>query len=83
MATNDITPDRMEKGPGARSIAAGIAAVIAMLLILANRAKVDVNFLVFKANDIQLWWFTLLVVFFTLVVERLIIAALKRRKNKG
>ena len=83
MNSKDVTPDKVESGPGARTIAAGIAAIIAVLLIIANTARVDVNFLVYKAKDIQLWWFTMLVVFFTLVVERLIIAALKRRKKKS
>lgn len=83
MASKDVTPEAIESGPGARTIAAGVAAVIAILLIVANTAKVDVNFLVYKAHDIQLWWFTILVAFFTLVVERLSIAALRRRKKKG
>lgn len=83
MATNDKTPDKIESGPGARTIAAGVAVVIVALLVLANTARVDVNFLVYKAHDIQLWWFTILVVFATLVTERLAIAALRRRKKKG
>lgn len=83
MATNDSTPDKIDKGPGAKTIAAGVAAVIAVLLVIANTARVDVNFLVYRANDIQLWWFTLLVVFFTLVTERLVLAALRRRKKKS
>ena len=82
MASKDTTPAKVETGPGARTIAAGVAAIVGLLLIIANTARVDVNFLVYKAEDIQLWWFTILVVFFTLVVERLIMAALRRRKKK-
>jgi len=82
MASKDTTPAKVETGPGARTIAAGVAAIVGLLLIIANTARVDVNFLVYKAEDIQLWWFTILVVFCTLVVERLIMAALRRRKKK-
>lgn len=81
MAQNDSTPDKIEKGPGARTIAAGVATVVIVLLIVANTTRVDINFLVFKAHDIQLWWFTILVVFITLVAERLVMAALRRRKK--
>lgn len=83
MTTNEPTPDKIDKGPGAKTIAAAVAAVVALLLVVANTARVDVNFLVYKANDIQLWWFTLLVIFFTLVTERLVVAALRRRKKKS
>lgn len=82
MSQNDNSADKIEKGPGARTIAAGVAAIAIVLLVVANTERVDVNFLVYKAHDIQLWWFTLLVVFFTLVAERLAIAAFRRRKKK-
>ena len=85
MSTNEGTPERagkIDKGPGAKTIVAAVVAVIAVALVFANTARVDVNFLVYRAENIQLWWFTLLVVFFTLVTDRLVLAALRRRKNK-
>lgn len=83
MASKDIAQDKIDKGPGAKTIAAAVAAVLAVLLVVLNTERVDVNFIVYKATDIQLWWFTILVVFFTLVTERLVMAALRRRNKKS
>lgn len=81
MAPQEDTNSKLDNGPGFRVVAAGIGIVIVALLVIANTEQVDVNFLVYKAHKIPLWWFTILVAVFSVVTERLVIAVIRRRRK--
>lgn len=76
------TDSAVEKAGGAGTIAALIGVVYLALLVLMNTSRVDVNVVVYKFEDTPLWWFTVLVVVITLVADRLVRFALRRRRKK-
>jgi membrane protein implicated in regulation of membrane protease activity len=81
--------DKTEEAPkkdasaGLVTVAAIVMGGIVLLLIAFNTARVEVNFLVFKAQSIQLWWFTILVILFTLVTDRLVRFMIRLRSKKN
>lgn len=81
--TND-TPrsTKPDSGPAPQIIAAALGLLVALLLIVANTERVDVNFIVYKAEEIQLWWYTLVVAVVTIVAERLVVWAWRRSRRK-
>lgn len=81
MAPQEDINSKFDDGPGIRVIAAGIGLVIVALLVFANTERVNVNFLVYKAHEIPLWWFTILVAVFSVVTERLVFAVIRRRRR--
>ena len=84
MARPEDTPNnKIEGGPGLRVVAAAVGLVLVLLLTFANTERVNVNFLVYKAKDIPLWWFTILVAIFSVVTERLVLAVIRRRRKRN
>jgi uncharacterized integral membrane protein len=77
------TPERAkpDSGPAPQIIAAAVGLVVVLLLIVANTARVDVNFIVYKAQEIQLWWYTILVAVVAVVAERLVSWAWRRSRR--
>ena len=71
-----------DSGPAPQIIAAAVGLVVVLLLIVANTARVDVNFVVYKAQDIQLWWYTIVVAVVAVVAERLVMWAWRRSRRK-
>ena len=81
--------DKTEEAPkkdasaGLVTVAAIVMGGIVLLLIAFNTSRVEVNFLVFKAQSIHLWWFTILVILFTLVTDRLVRFMIRLRSKKN
>lgn len=71
-----------DSGPAPQIIAAVVGLVVVLLLIVANTARVDVNFVVYKAKDIQLWWYTIVVAVVAVIAERLVLWAWRRSRRK-
>lgn len=74
--------DVKESGPGIATIGAAVAIVVLILFVVANTKKTEVNFLVFKADSVSVWWVIVLTAVITLIGERLAGYAWRRRKQK-
>lgn len=81
MAENH-SEDVKESGPGIATIGAAVAIVVLILFVVANTKKTEVNFLVFKADNVSVWWVIVLTAVITLIGERLAGYAWRRRKQK-
>lgn len=80
--SNAPASQKVESGPAPQLVAAIVGVVVVLLLIVANTERVDVNFVVYKAHEIQLWWFTVIVALLTIVAERLILWAWRRHRRR-
>ena len=77
---DDRTEETKDTGPNLATIGAAIAVVVLILFVLANTKKTQVNFLIFKADNVSVWWVIILTAAITLVGERLAGFAWRRRK---
>lgn len=80
--TDNRTEDVKDSGPGIATIGAAVAIVVLILFVVANTKKTEVNFLIFKADNVSVWWVIVLTAVITLISERLAGYAWRRRKNK-
>lgn len=80
----DTPKKKDERVPNIGLIAAAALVMMGIILMLIafNTARVDVNFLLFKVQNVQLWWFTLLVIIFTVITDRLIRFAFRLLRKK-
>ena len=69
-----------DTGPNLAIIGAAVAVVILILFVVANTKKTEVNFLIFKADDVSVWWVIVLSAVITLIGERLAGFAWRRRR---
>ena len=68
---------------GVGSIVALVAVGYLLLLVLMNSDRIDVNVVFYTFRDTPVWWFTVLVVAVTLVVDRLVRFVLRRRRRRN
>jgi len=55
-----------------------------LLLVLMNTDRIDVNVVFYTFQDTPVWWFTVLVVALTLLVDRLVRFVVRRaRRRRG
>jgi uncharacterized integral membrane protein len=78
----DRTEETKNTGPNLATIGAAAAVIVFVLFIIANTKKTEVNFLIFKADNVSVWWVIVLSAIITLVAERLFGFAWRRRKAK-
>jgi len=81
MNNKDIQP-KPESKLSPAGVGAIITVVFLLLMIIANTKRTEVNFIVYKATDIPVWWLMVVVVALTLIVERLVGIAWRRSKRK-
>ncbi|MFM8627056.1 MAG: hypothetical protein ACKOCC_08965 [Actinomycetota bacterium] len=53
-----------------------------LLLVLMNTDRIDVNVVFYTFQDTPVWWFTVLVVALTLLVDRLVRFVLRRARRR-
>ena len=73
------------KDLAAFGIAAIIGAVVIISLIAANTTRININFVVYKAHNVPLWWYTLIIIALTILTDRVVRFVTRRlriRKNK-
>jgi hypothetical protein len=81
---NDSDKPKVEtdKGAGLGTIAAIAGALITASLVAANTSSININFIVYKAHNIPLWWYTLIIVGLTTVTDRVLRFVWRRRKAR-
>jgi uncharacterized integral membrane protein len=78
----DRTEETKDTGPNLATIGAAVAVVVLILFVIANTKKTEVNFLIFKADNISVWWVIVLSAVITLIGERLAGFAWRRHRAK-
>jgi uncharacterized integral membrane protein len=80
--TDDRSEEIKKTGPSAATIGATVAIIVLIAFIIANTKKTEVNFLFFKADNVSVWWVIILSAIITLISERLVGFAWRRRKPR-
>jgi uncharacterized integral membrane protein len=85
MKNDDNSELETDKGAGLGTVAAIIGALIIIVLVAANTTRIDINFVVYKAHSVPLWWYTVIIVGLTIITDRVLRFVMRRRrvrKNK-
>jgi uncharacterized integral membrane protein len=85
MINDDNNELDIDQGAGLGTIAAIIGALIIVALIAANTTRIDINFVVYKAHNVPLWWYTVIIVALTIITDRVTRFVMRHRrirKNK-
>jgi hypothetical protein len=69
-----------DKGAGLGTVAAIVGAVVIISLIAANTTRININFVVYKAHNVPLWWYTVIIIGLTIITDRVLRFVLRRRK---
>ena len=79
--SDDINTEKeVNSGAGVGTVAAIVGAIIIIALIAANTTHININFIVYKAHNVPLWWYTVIIVGLTIVTDRVLRFVLRRRK---
>jgi len=70
----------IDQGVGLGTVAAIAGALIIVVLIAANTTRININFVVYKAHNVPLWWYTIILVGFTIITDRVLRFVMRRRK---
>ena len=82
MIDDDNSELEIDKGAGLGTVAAIVGSLIIIALIAANTTRININFVVYKAHSVPLWWYTLLIVGFTIITDRVLRFVMRRRKAR-
>jgi uncharacterized integral membrane protein len=85
MTDDEKSKRKKDQGASFGTIAAIVGALIVGSLVAANTTRTDINFVVYKAHNVPLWLYTLIIVALTITtdrVSRFILRRRKARKNK-
>ena len=80
MFDNDDIEPEVNTGAGLGTVAAIAGAFIIIALVVANTTRIDINFVVYKAHNVPLWWYTIILVGFTIITDRVLRFVMRRRK---
>ena len=80
MNHDDTNEQKIDQGAGLGTVAAVGGALIIVALIAANTTRIDINFVVYKAHNVPLWWYTIILVGFTIITDRVLRFVMRRRK---
>ncbi|NCX04532.1 MAG: hypothetical protein EBW68_01970, partial [Actinobacteria bacterium] len=80
MIDNDNSEPKIDQGAGLGTVAAIVGALIIVALIAANTTRIDINFVVYRAHSVPLWWYTVIIVGLTIITDRVLRFVLRRRK---
>jgi hypothetical protein len=82
MIDDDNNELEIDQGAGFGTVAAIIGALIIVALIAANTTRIDINFVVYKAHSVPLWWYTVIIVGLTILTDRVSRFVIRRRKAR-
>ena len=85
MIDDDNSELEIDKGAGLGTVAAIVGSLIIIALIAANTTRININFLVYKAHNVPLWWYTVIIIALTILTDRVVRFVMRRRrirKNK-
>jgi hypothetical protein len=80
MIDDDNSEPKIDQGAGLGTVAAIVGAFIIVALIAANTTRIDINFVVYRAHSVPLWWYTVIIVGLTIITDRVLRFVLRRRK---
>jgi len=80
MIDDDNSEPKIDQGVGLGTVAAIVGALIIVALIAANTTRIDINFVVYRARSVPLWWYTVIIVGLTIITDRVLRFVLRRRK---
>ena len=80
MIDDDNPEPKIDQGAGIGTVAAIVGALIIVALIAANTTRIDINFVVYRAHSVPLWWYTIIIVGLTIITDRVLRFVLRRRK---
>jgi len=85
MIDDDNSELEIDKGAGLGTVAAIVGSLIIIALIAANTTRININFVVYKAHNVPLWWYTVIIIALTILADRVVRFVMRRRrirKNK-
>ena len=82
MTDGDNSRQEYNQGLGLGTVLAIIGAFIVGALVTANTSSIDINFIVYKAHNIPLWWYTLIVVALAIITDRILQFVMRHRKAR-
>ena len=85
MADDDNSELEIDKGAGLGTVAAIVGALVIISLIAANTTRININFVVYKAHNVPLWWYTVIIIALTILTDRVVrfvTRRLRMRKRK-
>ena len=85
MIDDDNSELEIDKGAGLGTVAAIVGSLIIIALIAANTTRININFVVYKAHNVPLWWYTVIIIALTILTDRVLRLVMRRRrirKNK-
>mgnify|MGYP000891878746 CR=1 FL=1 len=85
MTDGDKSKQKKNQGISFDTIAAIAGALIIGSLVAANTIRIDINFVVYKAHNVPLWWYTVIIIALTILTDRVVRFVMRRlriRKNK-
>jgi hypothetical protein len=85
MIDDDNSEQEIDKGAGLGTVAAIVGSLIIIALIAANTTRININFVVYKAHNVPLWWYTVIIIALTILTDRIVRFVMRRRrirKNK-
>ena len=80
MVDDNNLPIKEKQGLGLGTIVAIIGAFIIGALVTANTFSIDINFIVYKAHNIPLWWYTLIIEALAIITDRILRFVMRHRK---
>lgn len=81
MIDDDNSEPKIDQGAGIGTVATIVGALIIVALIAANTTRIDINFVVYRAHSVPLWWYTVIIVGLTIITDRVLRFVLRRRKT--
>jgi uncharacterized integral membrane protein len=85
MTDDDNSELEIDKGAGLGTVAAIVGALVIISLIAANTTRININFVVYKAHNVPLWWYTVIIIALTILTDRVVrfvTRRLRMRKRK-
>lgn len=83
MIDDDNCEQKVDQGAGLGAVTAITGALLIVALIAANTSRIDINFIVYSADQVPLWWYTIIIVGLTIVTDRVLRFVIRhRKKNK-
>jgi uncharacterized integral membrane protein len=85
MIDDDNSELEIDKGAGLGTVAAIVGALVIISLIAANTTRININFVVYKAHNVPLWWYTVIIIALTILTDRVVrfvTRRLRMRKRK-
>ena len=80
MIDDDNSELEIDKSAGLGTVAAIVGSLIIISLIAANTTRININFVVYKAHNVPLWWYTVIIIALTILTDRVVRFVMRRRR---